>query len=94
MAKRKLPKLDGADARYGWEFGCDGFVSALEASKILGMSHSRMCDWLNDEDRKKPGHKAYPIRAGRPENYGRLTPWQVCVRSLTEHQKLKTPIEA
>lgn len=93
MAKKVIIKLDGADARYGWVFGCDGFVSAFEAAKILGKSHSRVCDWLNDDGRKRPGHPGYPIRAGRPENAGPTTPWSVCRRSLQEFQNLRQPVE-
>lgn len=93
MAKKRLEKLTGADARYGWRIGCDGFVSARKAAEMLGKSHSRLCRWLNDTGRWERGHVAYPIRCRRLESPNPNEPFEVCVRSIEEHKRFHVPVE-
>lgn len=93
MAKKKpLEKLSGADARYGWKYGCEGFITAREAARRLGLSATWICELLKDEGRKKQGHPGYPLRAGRPEHIDNH-PWRVCVRSVVEFAKSREPLE-
>lgn len=92
MAKKQIEKLTGADARYGWKYGCEGFITAREAARRLGLSATWICELLKDEGRKKPGHPGYPLRAGRPEN-GKTNHWHVCARSVVEFEKCRHPVE-
>lgn len=79
-----------SDKRYGWRFACDGLVNSVEAARILEKSQGWISEILNSEDRKKPGGKGWPIRAGQPKQGGG---WSVCVRSLHEYRKAHEPVE-
>lgn len=93
MVKR-IEKLTGADARYGWRFGCDDFLSAKQAAKELGISKSRLFEWLKDEGRKTPGHPAYPLRAIKTHIWrGKVAPWKVCARSVSTHKEIHQTAE-
>ena len=82
-----------SDKRYGWKYGCDGFVSATEAARMLGKSTTWISDALNSEERKRPGGIGFPLRAGKPREHGRTTKWAVCAKSIEEYLKRHAPVE-
>lgn len=92
MAKKiDTSKWELADKRYGWQLGCDGYVNAVKASRVISKSQPWMSGVLNSDERKTPGGKGWPIRAAKDPHDKRA--WLVCVRSLHEYKRLNQPVE-
>lgn len=97
--KTKKSEWSKSDKRYGWQFGCDGFINATEASVVLDLTAGYVCELLRELETagtKSPTDRTWPLRAGRRDEtlcarHG--SPWRICKRSVEEYAKRRAPVE-